>query len=126
MTEERRTFRPQSEGRVEKEKLDFPSRNGKITYLGNVMNSEAEKFYKEHGAKVVEPAFEKEHREGAVVMFCRHCIRYSMGWCLKRQHNSQAYRGPLYLTMDNGMRFKLEFDCAQCIMKVCAMPEQDR
>lgn len=126
MTEERRTFRPQSEGRVEKEKLDFPSRNGKITYLGNVMNSEAEKFYKEHGAKIVEPAFEKEHREGAVVMFCRHCIRYSMGWCLKRQHNSQAYRGPLYLTMDNGMRFKLEFDCAQCIMKVCAMPEQDR
>ena len=27
------------------------------------------------------PAYEKQPADGVVLMFCRHCLRYSMGWC---------------------------------------------
>lgn len=92
-------------------------KNGTITYLGNVMNNQAATFYKEHGATSVEPAFELRHQEGAPLMFCRHCIRYSLNICPKHHGNSNP-REQLYLRLANGKRFRLEFDCLNCTMKV--------
>ncbi len=91
-----------------------------LTYLGNVMNSRAASFYREHGVQQIAPAYEKEPIEGAVLMFCKHCLRYSMGWCPIRQRVRSPYREPYYLVSTDGKRFRLEFDCKNCQMKVKA------
>lgn len=91
-----------------------------LTYLGNVMNSSAAEFYKNHGVLKVMPAFEKEQPEDAVLMFCKHCIRYSLGWCPVHHKVRSPFREPYYLVSSDGRRFCLEFDCKQCQMKVLA------
>lgn len=91
-----------------------------LTYLGNVMNDRAYSFYQEHGVRQIAPAYEKEPVEGAVLMFCKHCLRYSMGWCPIHQRVRSPYREPYYLVARDGRRFRLEFDCRNCQMKVKA------
>ena len=89
----------------------------KLTYLGNVMNAEAVTFYKDHGVKEIEPAFEKVPVEGAALMFCKHCIRYNLGYCPTHQGGKSPYTEPYYLTYKN-KKFRLSFDCKNCEMKV--------
>lgn len=91
-----------------------------LTYLGNVMNDKAEKFYQEHGVCNIAPAYEKQAPDNATLMFCRHCLRYSMGWCPTYQRVRSPYREPYYLVSNDGKRFRLEFDCKRCQMKVSA------
>lgn len=89
-----------------------------LTYLGNVMNGEARRFYLDHGVKAVAPAYEKQPADGAVLMFCRHCLRYSLGWCPVHQKGRSPYREPYSLASADGRRFRLEFDCKNCQMKI--------
>ena len=91
-----------------------------LTYLGNVMNAEARRFSRDHGVKAVAPAYEKQPADGAVLMFCRHCLRYSMGWCPVHQKGRSPYREPYCLARSDGRRFRLEFDCTNCQMQVLA------
>nr|WP_320037458.1 U32 family peptidase [uncultured Bacteroides sp.] len=88
-----------------------------LTYLGNVMNAEAESFYRDHGVKEIQPAFEKVPVEGATVMFCKYCIRYNMGYCPVHQGGKSPYTEPYYLTYKD-KKFRLSFDCKNCEMKV--------
>jgi len=89
-----------------------------LTYLGNVMNSKAHSFYAAHGVKNIAPAFEKQPVEDAVLMFCKHCLRFSMGWCPVHQKGRSPYKEPYYLVSSDGKRFRLSFDCKNCQMKV--------
>lgn len=68
-----------------------------LTYLGNVMNAQAVSFYAGHGVASIAPAFERAPAEKAVLMFCKHCLRYSMGWCPVHQRERSPYREPYYL-----------------------------
>lgn len=104
--------------RLKESKSKFPVST--LTYLGNVMNSSAAEFYKNHGVLKVMPAFEKEQPKDAVLMFCKHCIRYSLGWCPVHHKVRSPFREPYYLVSSDGRRFRLEFDCKQCQMKVLA------
>lgn len=99
----------------------FPATS--ITYLGNVMNNAAQSFYLDHGVSSVTPAFEKQAVPEAVLMFCKHCLRYSMGWCPTYQSDCSPYREPYYLLGTDGKRFRLSFDCKNCQMKVCTNEE---
>lgn len=92
-----------------------------LTYLGNVMNARAASFYAGHGVASIAPAFERTPVEKAVLMFCKHCLRYSMGWCPVHQRERSPYREPYYLVSTDGKRFRLEFDCRNCQMKVSAL-----
>lgn len=92
-----------------------------LTYLGNVMNSRAHSFYAAHGVKNIAPAFEKQPVEDAVLMFCKHCLRFSMGWCPVHQKGRSPYKEPYYLVSSDGKRFRLSFDCKNCQMKVSAV-----
>ena len=92
-----------------------------LTYLGNVMNAQAVSFYDGHGVASIAPAFERAPAEKAVLMFCKHCLRYSMGWCPVHQRERSPYREPYYLVSTDGKRFRLEFDCKNCQMKVNAV-----
>lgn len=107
--------------RLKEGKSKFPVST--LTYLGNVMNNSAAEFYKNHGVLKVMPAFEKEQPKDVVLMFCKHCIRYSMGWCPVHHKVRSPFREPYYLVSSDGRRFRLEFDCKQCQMKVFAVSE---
>lgn len=122
LTAARRTTYPQEIVVWKPTHHPFPA--GTLTYLGNVMNSQAASFYREHGLQSVAPAYEKEAVPGAVLMFCKHCLRYSMGWCPTHQKGRSPYREPYYLVGTDGRRFRLEFDCRHCQMKVLA--DQDK
>lgn len=98
-----------------------------LTYLGNVYNAQACTFYLDHGVQTVADAFEKSQPAGAPIMFCRHCLRYALGACRKRQGQASAFKTnstmpeleePLYLKSSDGRRFELRFDCARCQMLV--------
>ena len=97
-----------------------------LTYLGNVMNGKAEKFYQEHGVCNIASAYEKQAPDNATLMFCRHCLRYSMGWCPTYQRVRSPYREPYYLVSNDGKRFRLEFDCKRCQMKVSAENQESK
>ena len=90
-----------------------------LDYKGNVSNSHAKAFYMKHGVKSIMPAFDNEPVDNAVVMFCKHCIKYSLGWCTK-SGAKHAFKEPFYLVSGDGKRFRLSFDCKECMMKVIA------
>lgn len=89
-----------------------------LDFTSNVMNSVAEQFYRTAGAGVVEPAYERNKRENAVIMTCRHCIRRALGLCFKEHSATAEQQQPKYLRMSDGRTFELEFDCKRCQMKV--------
>lgn len=99
----------------------FPAKE--LTYLGNVMNREAFSFYRAHGVGCIAPAFEKEAPQQAVLMFCKHCLRYSMGWCPVHHKVRSTFKEPYYLVSGDGRKFQLQFDCKNCQMKVLAVAE---
>ena len=91
----------------------------KLDYKGNVSNRLAQSFYESHNVKELSPAFEVEPVDKATVMFCKHCIRQSMGWC-SRNGARIPYAEPLYLVSGDGRLFRLSFDCKECQMRVVA------
>lgn len=89
-----------------------------LSYLGNVMNAQARTFYQDHGVTKVDDAFEKSQPDSATVMFCRHCIKYALGICTKNRKRDLKIQEPLFLTSQNGRRFRLKFDCSRCQMEI--------
>ena len=89
-----------------------------LTYLANIANRRAEEFYYAHGVEKTSPAYELSAPKGATLMFCRHCLRYAMGWCPRQGGAKSPYREPYALVSADGRRFALEFDCRQCVMLV--------
>ena len=92
----------------------FPARQ--LTYLGNVTNKLSEAFYLEHGVEEVMPGFEVKAEEGVPLMFCKHCIKFNMGWCPKEGYKA-TFKEPLYLR-NNDHVYKLTFDCKVCEMRI--------
>ncbi|MBS7357587.1 MAG: U32 family peptidase [Bacteroidales bacterium] len=100
---------------VEK-KADFITKD--LSYLDNVINEAARQFYDNHGVEHVDDGLDKTMPEGElVVMTTKHCIRFSNGMCLRR---TKAKDEPLFISNENG-RFRLDFDCKNCCMKVVAL-----
>ena len=91
-----------------------------LTYLGNVMNAQARTFYNDHGVNHIDDAFENVQPERAIIMFCRHCIKYALGLCAKYGKSSKdgQIREPLSLRYNDGRLFSLRFNCAHCQMEV--------
>ena len=89
-----------------------------LTYLANIANRRAADFFRARGVEAVAPAYELSAPRGATLMFCRHCLRYAMGWCPHRGGKPSPYREPYTLVSADGKRFALTFDCKQCVMMV--------
>ncbi len=93
---------------------DYPYPEEKLDYRGNVLNSRAARFYKRHGVKEVGMAAEGgADLAGLPLMTTRFCLRRQYGLCRK----GKAVE-PLFLEDAEGRRFRLEFDCARCAMRV--------
>ena len=82
-------------------------------YLYNISNSLSQQFY---GAQAIS-AYELKGGNGPI-MQCRHCIRYSLGYCVKYGGQRPSWQEPLSLVLGDGRRFRLEFDCKNCQMNV--------
>lgn len=91
----------------------YPQEN--LTYHANVINAKSKEFYLAHGVKVIESGIEKSVPSGEIeVMKTKHCIRYANNMCSKE---IGAVAESLYLFNEKG-RFRLDFDCRNCCMKV--------
>ncbi|MDP4239633.1 MAG: U32 family peptidase [Bacteroidota bacterium] len=106
---------PKREGRP----ADFPTKQ--LTYLGNVTNKQAETFYREHGVEEINPGFEVKAEEDVPLMFCKHCIKFAMGWCPKEGYKA-TFKEPLYLKNNNQL-YELTFDCKNCEMRISKSDE---
>ena len=85
-------------------------------HLYNIANRESCVFY-----GVAQPtAYELHPTLDAMLMQCRHCLRYSLGYCVKNGGQRPAWHEPLFLCLGDGRRFRLEFDCRNCQMNVYA------
>jgi len=92
----------------------------RFPYLYNVANKAARHFYEQQGIEPLTDAFELSEPQDAMLMQCRHCIRYALGYCVKHGGQRPQWKEPLYLRLGNGQRFRLEFDCNHCQMNVYA------
>ncbi|MCD7935656.1 MAG: U32 family peptidase [Tannerellaceae bacterium] len=88
-----------------------------LTYLGNVANQKACQFYRRYGVTRIDPAFELKPVPDVPLMFTRHCLKYSLGWCPSRQQGTSPYKEPFYLHYKD-TRLLLRFDCRHCRMLV--------
>ena len=93
-------------------------------YLYNIANHLAADFYgvKELTAfELNTPSLWRGQGEAPLLMQCRHCLQYAMGYCVKHGGKKPTYKYPLFLRLGDGRRFRLEFDCKHCQMNVYAM-----
>jgi len=91
--------------------IPFPQKN--LDYRANVVNKKAKEFYKRHGVESVEPGFEIREQKDGTLMTMKHCLRFQFGLCEGRGKAPE----PLFLR-DIKNRYRLEFDCARCEMRV--------
>ncbi|NOQ27067.1 MAG: hypothetical protein GQ564_17025 [Bacteroidales bacterium] len=99
-------------------KNNTPFLDQNIDYKANVSNKLAEQFYTRHGVKSIKNAFENQDDfSGKEIMITKHCIKYQIGACEKFEKDPKKISEPLYM-MDNNRKYKLEFDCKDCLMKV--------
>lgn len=100
---------------------DCPYLVKELDYMGNVSNHLAQKFYERHEVEKIEPAFElQKDYQGKVIMTTKHCLRYSYGLCPKIKNSSTKRKKisePACLINEKD-RYYLEFDCANCQMKI--------
>lgn len=84
----------------------------------NIANQGAKNFYEACGVPVVGACFEKSGFQSGEkdLMHTRYCLLYELGRCRKMQKNKDL-EFPLFLVNDKH-RFRLEFDCQRCFMKV--------
>lgn len=115
LLEVRKKNHKREEAQFKQSSHPFPLKD--ITYLGNVMNEKSKQFYIQHQSNVLQPAFEKQAVPDAALMFTRHCVKYSLGWCPLKGGAKHPYKEPFFLTY-KGTRLRLVFDCKLCEMKV--------
>ena len=107
---------PRLTGEIIKNNIPYPET--KLNFLGNVLNRKAEKFYRRHGVKEIEPAAESGiNMKGRKVMTTKHCLKYELNAC-HLQENPAQLKEPLFLVDNDGVRLRLNFNCKDCLMEV--------
>ncbi|MDR3250290.1 MAG: U32 family peptidase [Tannerella sp.] len=122
-------------------KAEYPAKS--LDYTANVFNRNAEEFYRLHGVETFEKDREtsviaslrsnpltindldcfvprndgNRSNSGKALMYTKHCIRYSMGWCPVHHKTKSPYKEPFFLIHNNN-RLRLSFDCNKCLMLV--------
>ena len=111
-----------------KARLTWQPEYQKFPYIYNISNSVAKSFYKRQGLTMIEDAYEvnpqsklqSTAQHAALIMQCRHCLRYSLGYCVRKGGKKPTWKEPLRLSLADGKMFRLEFKCDECQMNVYA------
>ncbi|MBV8046936.1 MAG: U32 family peptidase [Paludibacterium sp.] len=94
-----------------------------LSYLANIYNELAWRFYRRHGVDVAEPAYEAHQEPGEVsLMITKHCLRFSFNLCPKQAKGVKGVMGQVRadpLILKSGSEtYTLTFDCRPCEMHV--------
>lgn len=84
----------------------------------NIANRKARELFVENGRSDMTEALEVSSRSLSTetpAMECRYCLRRELGACLKTPDGTKL-KGPLTLDSGRGIRYRLDFDCANCRM----------
>ena len=115
-TERERSFRPQDVVRKYSPVKLFETAN----YLRNITNESHKAVYSDFGATEIEYGLDKtEDYMGKTMMTCKYCLRHEMGWC-SRKSSEKCPPQPLFL-VNGRFKFRLEFDCSSCVMKLIVL-----
>ena len=115
LRKERAINRPKLKGNIEKNNYPYYKKN--LSYLDNVTNKLTETFYKRHLVENIEQGLETGiSTDNKKVFSSRYCLKYELGFCTKEQQKNIPPQ-PWHLTqLENGNKFKIEFDCKKCSM----------
>jgi len=94
-----------------------------LSYLANVHNGAARRFYEKHGVKLIKHAYEDHEETGDVsLMITKHCLRHAFNLCPHQAKGVTGVQGQVRaepMTLINGSeRLTLTFDCRACEMHV--------
>ncbi len=96
-----------------------------VDYRANILNQQAEEFYRRHGVQQMEYGLEKTlDYNNKALMTTKYCLRYELGRCLQGKDGKPgklpiANNDQLYLH-NNKHWFGLHFDCRNCQMLITA------
>jgi len=104
----------------------YPERE--LSYLANVLNSQARAFYRRHGVELIADAYEADTTPGEVsLMITKHCLRYSHSLCPKEAKGWVTGVNADAMTLVNGReKLTLRFDCKKCEMHVIGRMKKGR
>ena len=94
-------------------------------FRANVLNEQAVRFYKKHGAEITEAALETGTvRREVPLMVTKHCVRYALGLCLKdniekvkaNPELKVRFRPDPLILKSGPNTYKATFDCRKCEM----------
>lgn len=85
-----------------------------LDFDANVSNAKAMEFYSERGVEKISQAYELMPVDDAHLMTTIHCIRRTLGKCLKTKQGGD-WKEPLFLVSDKS-RLQLHFNCKECKM----------
>lgn len=94
-------------------------------FCANVLNEQAVRFYKKHGAEITEAALETGTvRREVPLMVTKHCVRYALGLCLKdniekvkaNPELKVRFRPDPLILKSGPNTYKATFDCRKCEM----------
>lgn len=94
-----------------------------LSYLANVHNAAARRFYAKHGVQLIAAAYEAHEETGEVsLMITKHCLRHAFNLCPHQAKGVTGVQGQVRaepMTLVNGSeRLTLTFDCRACEMHV--------
>ena len=99
-----------------------------LDYRANITNDKAENFYRHHGISEMERGLEQtEDYNGKALMTTKYCLRYELGCCLGahpctpesgQTRTSEIKPTDTLFLRNKDRRFRLEFDCQQCLMRI--------
>jgi putative protease len=93
-----------------------------LTYLANVYNAKARRFYQKHGVRLIDASFEANQEKSQVsLMITKHCLRYSFNLCWKQVKGIKPEPMTLWQESADGKSrdpLTLKFDCKKCEMHV--------
>lgn len=120
MSNRMRHFRPADTALV-RNHTPYPA--NRLDYRANVINSKAEAFYKHHGINEIEHGIEQTgDYDDKALMTTKYCLRYELGCCLQGKNNNRPTANikptDTLVLRNNDRRFRLEFDCSNCQMKI--------
>lgn len=87
-------------------------------HLANVSNKSARTYYESVGVHDAIEAYETKPIQDTPLMTCRHCLRFALGHCIKHGGTRPTWHEPLFLSLPDGQRFSIRFDCKNCQMEI--------
>ena len=113
--EERRKQKPETNKSLDEAKISEQESYAQVcnnSYLSNCANSLSAAVYKKIGIPNIEPAYEQQPPQKAVLMRCKYCIRYQLGLC--------PNDGKKLFLVNGNIKLPIDFNCSKCEMSILA------